>query len=114
MSVSDGYRTFVVDQLNRVTPTTARAMFGGVGLYSRGMFYALMDDDVTYLKVDDVTRPQFEAAGVGPFRPFPDQPEAVMQYYELPADALDDVERLAPWVSLALDAASRARRRKRR
>lgn len=114
MSVSEGYQTYVIDQLNRVEPVTARRMFGGVGLYSRGLFFGLMDDDVTYLKVDDLTRGRFEAAGMGPFRPFPDQPEAVMQYYELPGDALEDVEVLQGWVREAVGVAARAKRKKRR
>lgn len=114
MSVSEGYRTYVLDQMNRVEPVTARSMFGGVGLYARGLFFAILDDDVTYLKVDDVTRPAFEAAGMGPFRPFPDQPEAVMQYYELPGDALEDVPRLAEWMTGAFDVALRSKRKKRR
>lgn len=114
MSVSEGYRTYVLDQLSRVGPVTARNMFGGVGLYSRGLFFALMDDDVTYFKVDDQTRGRFEAAGAGPFRPFPGQPEYVMQYYELPGDALEDAEVLCAWVRDALDVATRSRRKKRR
>ena len=114
MSVSAGYRTYALDQLNRVEPVTARSMFGGVGLYARGLFFALMDDDVTYFKVDDVNRSAFEAAGMGPFRPFPDQPEAVMQYYELPGEVLEDIDQLRGWVQDAVAVAGRARRKKRR
>ena len=61
-------------------------MFGGAGLYHDGLFFGLIDDDALYLKVDDSNRIDFEARGKGPFRPFPDRPEAVMNYYEVPGE----------------------------
>lgn len=112
MAVSAEYREFALEQLGRVTPVTSRSMFGGVGVYADGLFFALMDDDALYLKVDDSNRGAFEAAGSGPFRPFGD--EHAMQYYELPADVLEDAEALRPWVHGALDVARAARRKKKR
>lgn len=112
MAVSAAYREFVLEQLGRVAPVTSRGMFGGVGVYSDGLFFALMDDDALYLKVDDRNRGDFEAAGMGPFRPFPDaQP---MGYYELPAELLDDADLLRPWIFKALDVARAARAGKRK
>ena len=113
MSVSDGFRTFVLEQLARTTPgLRARNMFGGVGLCAGDLFFALMDDDVLYFKVDDHTRARFEALGMEPFRPRGDGGE-VMQYYEVPADVLEDAEALAPWATDAVEVARRARSRKR-
>ena len=113
MTVTAEYREFVLEQLGRVTPVTSRSMFGGVGVYADGLFFALMDDDTLYLKVDDSNRGDFEAAGTGPFRPFGDG-QHVMQYYELPADLLEDADRLRPWVLKALDVARAARLKKRK
>lgn len=113
MAVTAEYREFVLEQLRRVAPVTHRSMFGGVGIYSDGLFFALMDDDTTYLKVDDSNRGDFEAAGMGPFSPFGD-PKMVMQYYELPPDVLEDADALRPWVHKAIDVARAARRRKKR
>jgi DNA transformation protein and related proteins len=113
VSVSEGFRTFVLEQLARTTPgLRARNMFGGVGLYAGDLFFALMDDDVLYFKVDDTNRPQFEELGMRPFRPGGEGGE-VMQYYEVPGDVLEDAEALAPWAAAAVDAARRARARKR-
>lgn len=111
MAVSAEYREFVLDQLGRVVPVTARSMFGGVGIYSDGLFFALIAEDVLYLKVDDTNRADFQRAGSGPFRPYDDG--RAMQYYELPADLLEDAGALRGWVDGALDAARSARRRKR-
>src|SRR5688572_8045282 len=111
MAVSSENREFVLEQLGRVAPVTARAMFGGVGIYSDGLFFALMDNDTLYLKVDDGNRGDFERVEMGPFMPFGDD-QHVMQYYELPAELLEDAEALRPWVDGALAVARRARKRK--
>jgi DNA transformation protein len=111
MAVSPEYREFVLEQLGRVAPpVTARSMFGGVGVYSGGLFFALMAGDTLYLKVDDSNRADFDAIGMEPFRPFgEDKP---MQYYELRADLLEDADQLRPWVHKAIDVARRSRKKK--
>jgi DNA transformation protein len=113
VSVTEGFRAFVLEQLARTTlALRARTMFGGVGLYSGDLFFALMDDDVLYFKVDDANRTHFEERGMEPFRPGGEGGE-VMQYYEVPADVLEDVEVLGPWAAEAVEVARRARARKR-
>ena len=114
MSVSEGFRGYVLEQLARTTAAVrARSMFGGVGVYSGDLFFALMDDDVLYFKVDGTTRARFEERGMGPFRPGGEAAGEVMQYYEVPADVLEDAEALAPWAADAVEVARRARSRKR-
>ena len=43
-------------------------MFGGVGLYHRGVFFGIIAGDTLYLKVDDTSRREYESAGMGPNR----------------------------------------------
>ena len=110
MSVSDSFRTFALEQLQRTVPDVrARSMFGGVGVYAGDVFFGLMDDDILYFKVDDSNRGRFEARGMGPFRPYGENGE-VMQYYEVPADVLEDVELLASWVEASVAVARKAKR----
>ena len=114
MPVSDGFRNFALEQIARVTPDLrSKRMFGGVGLYGGELFFALIDDDTLYLKVDDTTRGAFEARGLGPFRPGGPGGE-VMQYYEVPVDILEDAEALGPWVRDAIGVAARAKRKTRK
>ncbi|HEX5574496.1 MAG TPA: TfoX/Sxy family protein [Gemmatimonadales bacterium] len=114
MSVSPSFRSFVIEQLARTTPgIRARSMFGGVGIYAAELFFALLDDDTMYFKVDDATRPQFVERGMAPFRPYGEEGE-VMQYYEVPADVLEDPEALGAWVEAAIAVARRARGRRSR
>ena len=97
MAVSTDYRDFVLEQLAGAGRVTPRAMFGGVGLYLDGLFFALIDDDTLYFKADDSSRKRFEAAGSRPFCPDPSRPEQAMGYWQVPADVLEDPEALAAW-----------------
>ncbi len=111
MSVGDTFLRYVLDQIGRATPVTARKMFGGAGLYGRGLFFGLIADDVLYFKVGDANRADFAARGMGPFRPYGPDGE-VMQYYEVPGDLLDDPDALREWVEKALAVAAAARERR--
>ncbi|HWI25287.1 MAG TPA: TfoX/Sxy family protein [Lysobacter sp.] len=88
-------------------PVSARAMFGGHGLYHDGLIFGIVIDDAVYLKVDDVTRPVFEAAGCAPFvyemkgKPLP------MSYWSVPAEAMDSPQAMLPWARRAHEAALR-------
>lgn len=97
MPVSADYRDFVLEQLAGAGRVTPRAMFGGVGLYLDGLFFALIDDDTLYFKADDESRKRFEAAGSRPFCPDPSRPEQAMGYWQVPADVLEDPDALAAW-----------------
>jgi len=110
MAVSESYRDFVLEQLGRVAPVTAKRMFGGVGIYSQGLFFALIAEDRLYFKVDDSTRPDFERLGMEPFRPFGE--DSAMGYYEVPANVVEDVAQLESWARNAIDVAAKAQRRK--
>ena len=114
MSVSASYRTFALDQLGRAVPRIrAHSMFGGVGIYSGELFFALLANDTLYLKVDDSNRPDFEARGMGPFLPFGDERDK-MQYYEVPADLLEDPDALRPWAEKAIAVAAKKKSKKAR
>ena len=113
MSVSPEYRDWVIEQLRDAGSVTGRAMFGGYGIYLDGSIFGLIADDILYFKVDDTNRPDFEAAGMGPFRPFKDSSE-VMQYYEVPADVLEDRDLLVEWARRAALVSRRSSMKKRK
>lgn len=108
MSVSPSFKAFVLEQLSAVAPVTGKAMFGGVGIYSEGLFFALLDDDRVYFKVDDASRLRYQQVGMGPFDPFKNGEQVMNGYFELPGEVLEDEERLPEWMQEALAVASRA------
>lgn len=89
-----------MDQLDELG-VTARAMFGGHGLYLGERFFGIVHDGSLYLKTGDETRPWYEGRGMTAFRPSPKQ--HLRNYYEVPPDALEDRGQL---VELADEAAS--------
>lgn len=108
MAVSVSFRTYLLEQLGQVQPVTSRPMFGGLCFFAGGRAFALVAQDTLYFKVDDSNRPDFVAAGMGPFMPFGD-PDRPMQYYELPEEVLEDPELLAPWMTKAIAVAMKAK-----
>lgn len=110
MAVLDGFNAFVIEQLEHGVPIEHKSMFGGVGLYSNGLFFALIAHATLYFKVDDSNRPDFEAAGSSAFRPYGD--ERTMGYWAVPADVLEDPDRLERWTHKALAVAAAAKRTK--
>lgn len=87
-----------------------RKMFGGFGVYSDGLIFAIGDGQEVYLKADDQTEPLFRAAGSGPFvYAVEDGRELTVRYFRLPEEAWEDPDALRRWTGLAMDAALRAR-----
>jgi len=111
MTVTADFREFVLEQLRPLQNVSSRPMFGGVGIYADELFFAIIADDVVYLKVDDKNRGDYEVAGKQPFKPFPDRPSS-MNYYELPVEVLEDPEQLLDWSRKAVEAAARSKKKK--
>ncbi len=111
MAVSREFRDYVLDQLRMVTPVTSKAMFGGVGVYSRDVFFAILDDDTLYFKADETTRPAFAERGCKAFDPMG---RGEMGYFEVPADVLESEDDLRSWTRDAIAVAGRAKRKKKK
>jgi DNA transformation protein and related proteins len=109
MPASHDFREFVLEQLRPAGRVTSRRMFGGIGLYLDGLFFALIDDDTLYFKTDDASRARYERAGSQPFCPFPDRPDKTMAYWQVPAEVLEDAEELSAWAREAMGVALSAR-----
>ncbi len=92
----------ILDQLAALGEVTSRHMFGGHGLYWRGVIFGLLFRDRFFLKVDERSRPDFEARGMGMFRP--NERQTLKSYYEVPPEVLDEPEALLSWVREAIRA----------
>jgi len=117
MPVTQDYLSYVLEQLAGLPRVSSRRMFGGIGLYSDGLFFGLIDNDTVFFKVNDSNRGDYVARNMPAFRPFPDKPDLSMSYFAVPVDALEDRDELAVWArkSIAVAAAApkpRARKAK--
>ncbi len=106
MPCSRTFADHALDLLSGLGPVQARPMFGGYGLYARGVMFGLLDDDELFLKTDDQTRERFVSAGCRMWV-YPRLGET--NYYRPPDDAHEDAEAMAPWARLGLEAALRRR-----
>jgi len=88
----------VLQHLNQVAPVTARAMFGGYGLYTNGVMFALIAYDTLYFKVDSSNRAEYLAMGMQPFTYEGKSKPVTMPYYELPEAIWNDAARLIDWI----------------
>ncbi len=108
MAVRPQYLAYLLEQLDALGNLRSRRMFSGVGLYSRELFFGLVHDDTLFFKTDDTNSADYIARNMPRFMPFPDRPKAVMAYYQVPADVIEDAEALVAWarksVAVALTA----------
>lgn len=103
----DDFIAYLHELLEPVGKVSARAMFGGWGVYVDGTIMGIVVDGRLYLKADALTEPRFAATGNAPFMyPSPKGPMP-MSYWSVPEEALDSAAAMAPWARLALDAARR-------
>lgn len=110
MPSNPSFVEFAVDLVSLVGPVTARAMFGGHGLYAEGVMFALLDDGELFMKSDGETRAWFVEAGCRQWTYV--NKKVRMEntgFFRPPDDAHEDAEAMLPWARLALDAALRAR-----
>lgn len=92
----------------------ARRMFGGYGVYRDGLMFALVVDEVLYLKADEASAGSFVARGLQPFEYERSGKTTRMSYYAAPEEIFDDPERAKEWADRAYAAALRARKPKKK
>lgn len=88
---------------------TARAMFGGHGVYLDGLHFSILAWNEIYLKVDAITEKLFVDGGCKRFLYIREGRLTHLNYYTAPDTIIENKEALIFWVKLALDAAVRAR-----
>ena len=104
----DDFVEHVCDLLAPLGAVRPKSMFGGYGIYVDEVFCAIVAYDTLYFKVDDGNRPDYEALGAGPFKPFEGK-QMVLSYYEVPAQVMDDRQTIVEWGRKAVEAAGRGR-----
>lgn len=113
-SAQKEFTTYTVDLMQSIGPASAKAMFGGYGIFLDGLMFALIADNVLYLKVDQETENDFKDMGLEPFRYIKKGKEFKMSYYQAPEETLEDGGEMKLWAAKAYGAALRAALKKRK
>lgn len=108
----DDFVEHVCELLGALGTVRSKRMFGGWCVYVDEVPMGLVAHDTLWFKADDGNRGDYQAAGAGPFKPFPDK-ETVMSYWQVPESVMDDRRNLVEWGRRALEAALRSAARQR-
>lgn len=107
MTVSTEYADYVLEQLTPVISLRTGRFFGGIGIFSGSVQFAMIMGNSLYFVVNDVTRPKYEEAGMGPFSYVTAKGRIrVGKYFELPEEVLLDPNQLRIWARESIAAAN--------
>jgi DNA transformation protein and related proteins len=89
-----------LDRLSELGDISSRPLFGGHGIYWNGVIFGIHFRGRLYFKVDDESKGDYLARGMGAFRP--NERQTLKSYYEVPPEVLDDKEALMSWARGAI------------
>lgn len=98
----DSFRDYILDQLGGLSSVASRSMFGGHGLYQGQAFFGILSKGRLYFKTDKQTRELYRGRGMRPFQP--NAKQTLKNYYEVPAEVLEDSDQLSDWAQKAISA----------
>ena len=101
---------FIRDIFSAFGPVSVRRMFGGAGIFADGLMFALIADEVIYLKADAENAPAFEQEDLPPFTYAARNRRVELSYRRMPDRLYDAPEELRRWAQAALAAARRAQK----
>ena len=118
MSISKDFADYCCELISGVGSPVAKRMFGGWGIYVDGVTIAIIADltalgsgknEKLYLKADDSSKAQFEAAGGQRFIYDAKGKSMGMNYYTATDEAMESPDAMLPWARLALRSALEAK-----
>jgi DNA transformation protein len=95
-------------------PIRTKRMFGGYGVYRDELMFALVANDLLYLKADVESAAHFEERGLKPFEYVKNGKRMNMSYFLAPEEIFDDPDEAKLWASRAYEAALRSKRAKKK
>jgi DNA transformation protein and related proteins len=113
MGLSAEYLAFIKDQMSGFGPVSIRRMFGGAGVSLDDVNFAIIADEILYLKTDQVNEPDFAAEDLEPFSYESRNGKRMqMSYRRAPPRVMDDADEMTLWCRRAFEAALRASKSK--
>jgi DNA transformation protein len=109
------FKAYILEQLESLGQVRSRAMFGGVGLYHKDIFFGLLDSgDTLYFKTDPDSLPMYLEHSMTPFEVDlktnnADGKTPQYSYYTVPIEVIEDQEELVVWARRAVQAQLRAK-----
>ena len=114
MGVSPAYIEALSELFGFLPEFRVKRMFGGAGVFSGELMFALAFEDDLYLRADDESRGELEAIGAEPFTYEARGEVMTLGYWRAPGEIWDDPEAARRWAARSLEAAARKRSTKRK
>ena len=99
---------YVIEILSKYVRIKASAMFGGYGLYSDGLIFAIVAYDELYFKADKDSKIFYESFGSESFKYDGKGKLISMSYYKAIPEIFEDEEMMQKWMDTALASAKTA------
>ena len=109
MTIDTVFKDYVLDQLNGIGEFETKNMFGGTAVLRNGTAFAKIKHGSLWLKVDDKNINDFIKQGMQQYTYGKDNSRK-LNFYETPAEVLEDSDMLARWAKTALEAATQSRK----
>ena len=104
------YVEYLKEVFEQFGPIQLRRMFGGYGIFHKGLMFGLVADDVLYLKADETISPYFQERGLDQFEYEKNERTIKMSFYMAPEDIFDDPEEAKCWATRSYEAAVRSKK----
>ena len=115
MAYDAAFGEWVREHFAGLGPMRIRPMFGAAAVYVDDLIWALLDDGVVWLKVDEENEAALRAAGARPFTyALKAGGVATLPYWSLPEAAADDPDEAMAWARASIAAAARKAAKKRK
>ena len=109
MPLDTEFRDYVLEQLSGMGKFETKNMFGGTAVMRNGAAFAKIKHGVLWLKVDDSNIIDFIKQGMAQYTYGKDNSRK-LNFYETPAEVLEDGDMLIRWATKACEAAIRTRK----
>ncbi len=104
------YLAYILDTLEPHAPVTARAMFGGYGIYLNSLIIGVIVENQIYFKIDNQTRPDYEELHAEPLVFAVKNKTVTMPYMNVPESILENRDELPQWLTKAYQVAVRSKK----
>ncbi|WP_428087368.1 TfoX/Sxy family protein [Candidatus Thioglobus sp.] len=101
---------YLLEMLQAFGQVQAKPMFGGFGIYRDELIFAIVVDDALYIKADEDSLELFNKEELPRFTYLKNGKACFMAYYQVPDEAVDDIDVLNYWAQIGCQAALRTRK----
>lgn len=108
MTASDSFADFLREQLAPLGHLTMRRMFGKTGVFCGGVMFAIVSENMLYVRVDAENEAAFAEARDAPPLNYEKKGNTIdLAFWRVPERLFDEPDELLAWARAALAAAHR-------